>query len=396
MARKRLLFLTTQLPFPAQSGGVIKTFRMLEYFAERFEVTLLCLLKGEDQEHVGELQERLPGIVIHAVPCERRRSVKALINSYIQGKTLNLYRNFSEDAAQMAEELADEHQILFVDHYEMFQYVPLDFPGDVVLHEHNAEYMLWERYAELEPNWVKKSLLRNESLRVRKAERRYALEADLILAAPEDGERLLDIGVDRNKLRKTYHLGEDELLKLPALKFTGSKELLFIGTLSWESNVNGLLFFLRKIFPHILQEEPQTVFHMVGKNPDKRLIKAAKKFGESVQIPGFVEDVEPYFQRCAAFVLPLRFGSGMKVKFLNAMYRGLPVVSTTIGAESISVKDEVHALIADEAKDFAQECLLVMKEEKLWNTLSSNSRELADQKYRWEPHLKQLGSWLGA
>ncbi|MCB0481030.1 MAG: glycosyltransferase [Flavobacteriales bacterium] len=388
--RRKMLFITTQLPFPVQSGGVIKTWRLLEHFQEEFDLTCFCILKPMDRANLDHFKESLSDTNVVAIACEKPRSIKNLLSSYLRGKTLNQFRNFLPEVEQEISQLAQDSELLFVDHFEMFQYVPDAYTGKVIFHEHNAEYVLWERFAEVEINPIKKQVLKLECDRIRKAELDACQKAHLVFAAPNDLVNL-NLAVPDANFKETYHLGEDDLLDLPELKFNStSKGLYFLGTLSWEANVNGVVHFLDNIFPLVLDKEPRCVFYIIGKEPDIRIVRAANRFGDNVEILGYVDDLDPIIKKCAAMVLPLRFGSGMKVKFLNALYRGVPVVSSTLGAESIEVKHKETALIHDNERDFADSCVTLMNNEETWSKLSVNSRILAKANYKWEPLLRAM------
>ena len=101
-------------------------------------------------------------------------------------------------------------------------------------------------------------------------------------------------------------------------------------------------------------------------------------------LTGFAEDLEPYYARCRVFVAPLRFGSGMKVKIVNAFYRGIPVVTTPTGAESLDVQHMQHAAIADNPETMAELCSLLLRDMGAWERLRNNSRHLAARRYTWQ------------
>ena len=391
---KKLLYITTQLPYPPISGGVIKSWRMIEHFSEKFELSLFCFLKGNDEQWANQFGKRINLVEFESQIFEVPRSAKALLTSYLKSQTLNIYRNYSNKAKASIDRMSSDADILFVDHYEMFQYVPKNFKGKVVLHEHNAEFVLWDRFAEIEKSVFKKNVLYLESKRIRKVETQYCKRADLVLAAPNDIEQLKSYGVESAKFKETYHLGEDVLLQEELISFDQTeKAIMFLGTLNWEANVNGLLYFIENIFPHIVVNEPDTVFYIVGKNPDKRLVEIAND-NQKILLTGFIENVEPIYKKSRVFILPLQFGSGMKVKFLNALYRGIPTVSTKIGAEGIDVVNKQHALVADNDHEFIDSVLDLLRHEELWLKLQSEGRLLAKEKYQWPSHLNQLTTYL--
>lgn len=393
---KKVLLITTQVPYPPNSGGVIKTWRMVEHFSAHFDLTVFALEKPGEAQGKKELELHLPEIKLESVPHFTPRNVLTLMRSYAQGKTINQLRNYNPIAQKRINELAVDQDVIIVDHFEMFQYVDTRAKSKVIFHEHNAEFVLWERYAAVSTHPLKRLLLSIESKRIKSAELSACLHSDMVWAAPDDikklEERHQELG---EKFKETYHLGEDELLNLPELSFQPEKrDLLFVGTLSWEANIDGLVHFLHHIFPHVLKEVSNCTFHIVGKKADQRIIEAAKPHGENVHIAGFQEDLEPYFLKCAAIVLPLRFGSGMKVKFLNALYRGIPVVTTEVGTESIQVENNQTTLVAHDDAKFAQDCIRIMTDESLWNRISRNSRKLAWEKYQWAPHLRNLTNYI--
>ena len=110
----------------------------------------------------------------------------------------------------------------------------------------------------------------------------------------------------------------------------------------------------------------------------------------SIVLTGFVEDLEPYFQQGRVFITPLRFGSGIKVKVVNALYRGIPCVTTSIGAEGLKVKDGEHVYIKDDAATFAQAIFTLLEDKKQWNYLQENARALARKYYTWDYVLENI------
>ncbi len=391
MAERKLVFLTTQLPFPPNSGGTIKSYRLIEFFAQHFDLVLFTLLKNEDAEHLEQFRNQFPGIKIISHKQQMNRSAMNYLKSFFANKTLNEYRNWSSSFFLKVSAELNSNTLVFADHFEMYQYLPKDFNGKVVLHEHNAEWMLWERFAAIETNPIKRIVLKLEASRIKKKEVQAAQNSTLTFAAPNDRIALINAGVAGNKVNETYHLGNDELLNLSPLIFDENQEvILFLGTLSWEANIDGLVYFLEEVFPIILEHKPNTIFNIVGKNPDKRIRDAAEKFVIQVVFKGFVPSIEDAFSGAKVFVLPLRFGSGMKVKFLDAMYRGLPIVSTTIGAESIDVENGREASITDDPKEFAAAVIELLEHKKKWEHYSHSQRILAKEKYTWKAHLEQI------
>lgn len=386
--KRELLFISSQLPYPPLSGGVIKSFRLLNYFSLHYNVSLACPLKLDDAEHKNALQRALPNVKIYSFKTQVERSGLNWVKSLFQGKTLNEFRSFNASMAEQVKTLSQGANLIFVDHYEVFQYLPKVYSGKVILHTHNAEGQIWKRYAEINSNSIKRILIGLEARRIEDREKHYASIADLVLAAPNDIQFLKT--ANSALFVETYHLGNDELLKLPALDFNQTKNaLMYVGTLTWEANVDGLLWFREQVWPSIVAKNPDTEFFIIGKNPDDRLVDWATK-DPRVIVTGFVEDLDPYYQKARVFVVPLRFGSGMKVKILDAFYRGLPVSTTEIGIESIHAKHEQEVMVASNPEEMAHQISLLLDSKDLWVKMSRSSRVLAEAKYQWATHLIHL------
>lgn len=387
---KKILLLTPTLPFPPVSGGVIKSNKVVRFLSEKYTLSVACFLKNDDADHVREFLSLFSLEDFIAEELNVVRSAKNLIVSNLQGIPLNLYRNKSASFKEKIHKVIHQYDAVFCDHYVMFQYISGSYKGKIILHEHNCEYLIWKRYAVIEKNVLKKMALLNQAYRIKKYEQEICEQASVILAAPNDTDELVKIGADRSKFLETYHLGDDSLLNEPDLDYDKTElALLYIGTLSWEANIDGLLWFHDKVWQSIQQKHPGIKLYIVGKHPDKRLTEIAAK-DKQILLTGFVEDVEPYFQKCRVFITPLRFGSGIKVKVVNALYRGIPCVTTSIGIEGLKTQDGIHIFSKDKAADFANAVGTLLTDKTRWQSISSHARDIARKNYTWKYVLENI------
>lgn len=384
--RKKLLFLTPQLPYPPVSGGVIKSWKLIEFLTTKYDVYLACFLKNNDNEHIEVFHSKVTLFGHFYLPLNIPRTPFNLVKSNIQGIPLNLYRNKSNEFKKGLQNAFMFADLIFVDHYEMYQYVPKNFIGKKILHQHNCEYLMWDRFAEIEENKLKKMALSNQAFWIKRYEKNICKHASLVLAAPNDEEELIKIGADPKKFRETYHLGDESLIELPELSFLKEEQSIFYcGTLTWEANVDGLVWFINNGWMPLKEKYPELKFYITGKNADPRIEKAIKAIGgKGIELTGFVEDLDEYFKKAKVFISPLRFGSGIKVKVMNALYRGIPTVTTSVGAEGLAVKNGFDIFVSDNMADFILQISTLLEDEKLWNQFRINSRKLAKEKYTWK------------
>lgn len=394
MAKPTILFISTELPFPPRSGGKMKSWKYVEDLSKRYDLSIACLLKEDDSQYIDEFKQAINIEQLITQELQISRNPISLIKSYLGFPCLNVFRNFSTVFKRKIHSIIDNFDIVIVDHYEVFQYLPKNYKGKIIMHTHNAEFMLWERMSSLSNNPFLKLILNLEAHRVKSYEKKIFSKAQLIFSTPSDIELYEKNNFDISKHRTTYHLGNDDLLSKPTLKYEETEgALCFIGTLSWEPNIDGLLWFIKDVWPLVIKEKPTTCFYILGKKGDKRIYEVAKPY-QNIIFTGFINDLDHYLKKSTAYVVPLRFGSGMKVKVLDGLYRGSPMVSTAVGVEGLALENGKHFLLANDSEDFANACITLLNDQKLWSALSQNSRKIAQEKYRWKPLFEQMNQEL--
>jgi polysaccharide biosynthesis protein PslH len=173
----------------------------------------------------------------------------------------------------------------------------------------------------------------------------------------------------------------------PPLAQKGDRpQIVFLGTMFWPPNVEGVLWFAREVMPHILARVPEAHFVVAGKDPPaavRALAADGAPLAGRVEITGFVADALPLLSSSRVFVVPLLAGGGMRVKIVDAWMWGLPVVSTTIGAEGIMTRPGENILLADEPEAFAEAVVQILTDQALGRRLSDNGRRWLEAHYDW-------------
>lgn len=151
-----------------------------------------------------------------------------------------------------------------------------------------------------------------------------------------------------------------------------SKDIAFVGAFTHAPNVEAVAYFIREIFPLILEREPAARFFVAGKNPPEQLLSLSS---ESIQFVGFVPDISSFMRSAAVVVVPLLSGGGIKIKTLEAMASGCSVVSTSIGAEEIGAKHKEHFFVADNPEEFAELVVKLLRDPNIGRTVGGNARQ---------------------
>jgi glycosyltransferase involved in cell wall biosynthesis len=391
-ARKKVIHITIHLPWPTNHGAsLFNSFKLFSWLNKNHDLYFACLLKGDDVKYKDDFVKQNNIQNYYFEPLNVERNGVNLIKSYLKGKTINMFRSYSPSFKKKIEAIAGDYDVIVAEHYEAMQYVPKNFKGKVVFRTHNAEYLIWSRYAEVEKNPVKKMVISLEANRIKKWELRYVKKADVVLGGTNDNE-IHEPDLQKRKLKfKDYlHIGEDDQIKIPIPQFEQlENSLVYVGTLTWEANIEGLIWFVDGCWNNLKKEYPELKLYIIGKKPDERLVDLSKKYSNII-ITGFVEDLEMYFTKCKVNVIPLRFGSGMKVKTINGLCRGIPMVTTSIGAEGLQVTNGKDIFIENELEPFAEKIKLLLRDKATWESIANESKKTATKYYTWQSLYKIL------
>jgi glycosyltransferase involved in cell wall biosynthesis len=379
-----VLFLAPQLPYPGVSGGTLNSRKLLDFFCSKHTVTLVSLIKENEKASIeafnNEYRNKINKTFFFNI--DKPRSAVTFLLSLFAGLPLSIYRNYDRKIkSQIIGIIAENNfDLVFCDYLIMTQYVPLSVCARTVFNDNNAEYMIWKRFANIEKNIIKRWAAAFEAYRLFRYETAQCKKVSLVIAAQEDINHLKPYAKDAN-FAGINHLGNDVLLNEPDLINKETHRLLFISTLTWEANRQGIRWFVEDIYPIIKENLPDASLYIVG-SYNKPFLR--NNNDASIHVLGFVPDLRELYRDAEIFICPLKFGSGTKIKLLDALYRGLPIVTTSIGAESIALVDGENCFVADTEQDFARKTVTLLKDKALWEQFSNNSRILAAKQYTWE------------
>lgn len=390
----RILFLTSHFPYPPDSGAALKTWSVYEYLRRGHEVNGVALARAPltDAQAAWAKEAGVEAIVLN-----RGRNAPNLARSYVSRVPLSVERNRSGAVAKLVEERLKTGlpDAVFVDGWLMAQYLPDWFSGLKILHEHNAEYRLWQREAAERGGGVTGLFLRREAKRVRAYEGAILDRFDAVFAVSEDDRRsLAAVGGDSRRFDILPNIPDPALLALPSLSFAASEPLLFyFGTLSWQPNIDGLERLITHILPAVIKQIPETSLSIAGRDAPPSIVKLAAET-PAVDLIGAVDDAEEIYQRARVFVEATKTGGGTRLKVLNALARGLPVVASSQAAQGLDVVAGDHLLVAHSDRELVDSIVLLMTGAARWRVLSENGRALIRGKYTAEIAFRALDRLL--
>lgn len=406
--RSRVLFLTQVLPYPLAGGAKIRAYYMLRQLAKNHQVTLLSFVREDDDisavAHLRQICDE-----VHTVPMQRSwlKNGLALIESVVRQLPLIIVRDRLTEMEAIIRELIDAgaYDVIHADQTSMAQYglyardVQQRHRSRVVLDQHNALYLLFQRQAKNMRGLFQRLFWTRESRLLAKYEASLLRNYDEILTVTSnDRDALLELLAPAEDTKRREHMTVVPICVAPESQALLCQEaveptIVHLGTMFWPPNVEGVLWFANRILPRIVKAVPKATFVIAGKNPPqevRELATTGSELSDHIQVTGFIEDPQPLLASSKVFVVPLLAGGGMRVKILDAWQWGLPIVSTSIGAEGIAMKEGVNIMIADQPQLFADAVVRLLTEPDLANMLRDNGRRWVEEHYDWRKGYKKV------
>jgi glycosyltransferase involved in cell wall biosynthesis len=411
MTALRVLWITPELPFwPGGSGGSTRQHKLIAHLVARGHAVDVVAPIHPDQQAGAELL-RATGATLHGRlrPPSRVREVMGAVRSRPA---------IAIDALRLPL-VAWQTEVFWVELWETARRL-LDDPDtrpDVILIEHDwaarwlrglvdpqvhgripavsgLENLTWIMHGLQAKAATRRAMKLHHALEARRFARfarRELPRFDLLLTmSDEDRERLLQFlpGASAAVVPNGVDIGDVEPTPLPAAPVA-----LFSGTFGYGPNAEGLEWLLRHVWPRVTERVPEARLLVVGRGVPDRLAALA---GPEVQITGWVDQMQPWFDQARLVLVPIRSGGGTRLKVLDALASGRPIVSTPIGADGIRLRHGEHALIADDPDAFAAATVRLLQDAPLSSQLGHAGRELAESTYDWRMIGDRLADQLEA
>jgi glycosyltransferase involved in cell wall biosynthesis len=285
--------------------------------------------------------------------------------------------------AAIAQRVAqDDVDVLVCDFLNPSINLPEQINCATLLFQHNVEAMIWQRHYEVQTQPLKKAYLKGQWEKAVAYEKAACRRFDYVAAVSEE---------DAAQMRRAYDVsnvsavptGVDTEFFRPSGEFeTEPNSLVFTGSMDWLPNEDAIQYFTAEILPRLKQQIPDVKLTVVGRKPFPGLIELSQR-DPAVIVTGRVDDVRPYMERAAAYVIPLRIGGGTRLKVYEAMAMEMPIISTTLGAEGLPVRDGVELVLADEAQTFADATARILRDAALARQIGRQAAVTVRAKFGW-------------
>ncbi len=384
----KILLVSSFLPYPLFSGGHIRLYNLIKYLSKRHEITLICEKRTtQSEKDIEKLKEFCKTVIT-----VKRKKQWSTTNILMSGFSMNPFLIVGHTLPEMKQKITEQMQkekfdLVHVETSYVFQNIPTtNLP--IILVEHNIEYLVYKRFAD-HAFFLIRPFLYIDVQKLKNIEKKFWKQATRLVAVSEEEKKIMerdDVVVIAN--------GVDTTKYQPSKKtITGIKRLLFIGDFKWVQNRNTIRWILQNIFP-LLQKKIEKMdmkvrLWVVGKDIPEDI----KKLGDNRHVDfdeNAPSDTAEIYAQSYLLLAPIRVGGGTQYKILECMASGVPVITTSLGAEGLGAKDQQEILIANNPESISGQIVTLLESEDLYEKIARNARQLIEEKYDWENIAKKL------
>ena len=390
-----LLFITKELPFPINNGHRVRSSHILSGLAKAHKVHMICFGDQNEKDRIASVQRLCVSLTL--IPDQQsatllRKYAIAMVSLFSPLPFSIRLRRSNGMKEKITELIASKNiDVIVCDGIHMAWHMT-STKVRKILSEHNVESTIIQRYYRIEQNIFKKMYAYLEWLKMHAFEKKMWKLFDMVFACSHVDKKEVEARVNHPKVAVVAN-GVDIQFYSPKDMDLKEKSLIYTGLMNWRPNEDAVLYFLKEIYPLIKSEVPQATFWVVGNNPTEEVKKFAEHDG-SLAVTGYVDDVRQYVLQSEIFIVPLRIGSGTRLKILEAMAMAKCIVSTSIGCEGIEVTPGENIIIADTPDQFAQRIIELLQNRNQCRSIGLAARRLVQEKYTWEIIIAQLNQHL--
>ncbi|MCD6194553.1 MAG: glycosyltransferase [Candidatus Aminicenantes bacterium] len=378
--------ISPSFPWPLNTGGKIRIYQILRHLIRLgHKVTFLSLAQETySSEVVEELETLCEKFLI--IPSPRQSKVWAALRSIIFYEPYRLAkfenREFTE---KIAHEFSHDYDLVWVNFLETLASLPSEHEVQkkpiIVLDQQNADELFWMTYAQHGPFWIRFFAKQNLK-RVRRLQARVIHKVDIILSVSKEDADFTQASLADSSIEVwVAPNGVDTEKMYPAENQERRNKIIFCGSMDVMMNIEAVEWFTHNVFKKVREEVPDAEFWIVGRNPGPGVQKLSSVSG--VYVTGSVPDVRPFYAEAKVAVAPLRLGGGTKLKVLEAMALGVPVVATPIGSQGIKAVPGKHLFVEESIENFAQKVVSLLQNEEIARKMAQEARRLVEEHYSW-------------
>lgn len=384
----KILMLTPYLPYPPSSGGQTRSYNLIKNLSRKHGITLFSLIKDDsEKKHLPELKKYCKKVKVF----KRSKSpwtLRNILNTGFSPYPFLVIRNLvPQERKAIEKELSMEKFDLI--HAETFYVMP-HIPKTkipILLVDQTIEYLVYKHYVEEQAPFLLRPLLSIDVAKLKHWETHFWKVADTVVAMSDSDKEAMRNLVPKLDVDIVPNGIDEEFFTQKKSYKDKTPKVLYVGNFKWMQNEEAALVLINKVWPRIKTKIKKAKLWIVGMNITED-IKTHK--GNDIEITEGIPDIRDAYLNSSVLVTPIKGPGGTRLKILEAMASGLPVVTTSVGAEGLGVKHGKHAFISDSWKGLSKYAIEVINDPKKAKIMGRNARKFVEKNYTWKVSAEEL------
>jgi len=377
----KILMLTPYLPYPLMSGGQTRSYNLIKNLSQKHEITLFSLIKDDaERKYISKLFKYCKEVRVFNRP-PKPWTLSNILRTGFSTYPFLVVRNLATTQSTAIKDELSKHKYDLI-HAETFYVMPHipETQVPILLVEQTIEYLVYKHYVEEQAPRFLAPILWIDVMKLKYWETYYWRHAKKVVAMSDSDRNEmkklsagLSIDIVPNGIDENYFLGKKR--EEPSFP-----RILYVGNFTWLQNIEAVELLVNKVWPRIKKEIKNAKLWIVGMHMTS-YIKDLKS--KDIEVTEGMPDIRDAYRKSTVLVTPIKGPGGTRLKILEAMASALPVVTTSVGAEGLGIRDGVQALVKDNLSDLVKSVIRILKEKKLAQDLGVAGRNFVKQTYTW-------------
>ena len=381
----KILMLTTRFPFPLSQGDRLRSYHQMALLSKTHQITLVSSIEADcDPDGIARVGQFCVSMALFPITQQRRIQNIGRVSTY--DFPFQIPQWFSQEIQRRVQELlaAETFDVIYLQMAKAVLYLPKGNSVPVVMDLVDAWSLNLARLAR-DRNWISAAFYLLQSWRMLNYERKVTSQVAHAIISSVTDQKTIGPFQNLSVVPNGVHCPEHPIVhRQDAEKLS----IVFVGNMGYGPNIAAITYFVQSVFPILRSHLADSELIVIGPNPPAKLVRTCSQAG--VKFLGYVPDLNEYLERATVSIAPMRSGSGIQNKVLEAMAAGIPVVATTVGLGGLRAVPGEHLLVADTPYDFTDAILRIFQNPSLRQNLVCKARGLVKDCYSWEASVQAL------
>ncbi len=382
------------LPIDQMSGGQTRWYHLIKFLSKKHKITVMSLIRGDkeqEKKYLPEIEKYCEKVMVFKRP-KSPWTFRNLFLTLITFNPLVIIRNFSmEERSAIKKELQNnKYDVIHAETFYVMPHIPKT-AVPIVLVEPTIEFSVYQHYVDNEVPFIFRPIYLFDVIKLKFWEKYYWRKSSRLFAVSEEDKQVMEkemsginVGIISNGVDVKYFEEKKVVKKIPP-------RILYHGDYKWMQNVEAVNILIRDIWPLVKEKVKDVKLWISGRSIPEKIIELANR-DKDIEISESIKDNRDVFKAASVLVTPIMSPGGTRLKVLEAMASGLPVVSTPVGVAGLNITSGKHALVSSKAKELADMTIRILEDKKLSDNVAREGKNFVAKNFDWETIVAKLNN----